>query len=107
MSSSAFVEEATEGLGWGQRVVGSINIGCGQAALPVPRPVRSTAPSAGSPGILDRDGAFAEYLTLPVENLFQVPDEIPDESAVFTEPLAGGGPRSGTAARSRRRAGGP
>ncbi|TMD34840.1 MAG: zinc-binding dehydrogenase, partial [Chloroflexi bacterium] len=39
-------------------------------------------------GILNRDGAFAEYLTLPVENLHIVPDNVSDEEAVFVEPLA-------------------
>ncbi|MBN2390510.1 MAG: zinc-binding dehydrogenase, partial [Anaerolineae bacterium] len=39
-------------------------------------------------GISGRDGAFAEYLMLPVANLYAVPDSIPDEIAVFTEPLA-------------------
>jgi threonine dehydrogenase-like Zn-dependent dehydrogenase len=39
-------------------------------------------------GILDADGAFAEKLELPVENLHHVPDHISDEAAVFAEPLA-------------------
>jgi len=39
-------------------------------------------------GIIGHDGAFAEYLTLPLENLHFVPDSIPDEQAVFVEPLA-------------------
>jgi len=39
-------------------------------------------------GILGHDGAFAEYLALPLENLHLVPDSIPDEQAVFVEPLA-------------------
>ena len=39
-------------------------------------------------GIVGRDGAHAEYLQLPVANLFPVPARIPDEHAVFTEPLA-------------------
>jgi len=39
-------------------------------------------------GILGHDGAFAEYLTLPVGNLHRVPENVPDECAVFTEPLA-------------------
>jgi threonine dehydrogenase-like Zn-dependent dehydrogenase len=39
-------------------------------------------------GIHGRDGAFAEFLQLPVANLLTVPDEVPDERAVFTEPLA-------------------
>ena len=39
-------------------------------------------------GILDADGAFAEYVALPVANLHAVPDGVPDDAAVFTEPLA-------------------
>ena len=39
-------------------------------------------------GIIGHDGAFAEYLALPVVNLHRVPASVPDESAVFTEPLA-------------------
>ena len=39
-------------------------------------------------GIVNHDGAFAEYLALPVENLHIVPDNITDEQAVFVEPLA-------------------
>jgi threonine dehydrogenase-like Zn-dependent dehydrogenase len=35
-----------------------------------------------------RDGAHAEFLTLPSRNLLRVPDEIPDHVAVFAEPLA-------------------
>lgn len=39
-------------------------------------------------GILGADGAFAEYLAVPLTNLHVVPDAVPDEAAVFTEPLA-------------------
>jgi threonine dehydrogenase-like Zn-dependent dehydrogenase len=39
-------------------------------------------------GIVERDGAFAEYLALPFENLHPVPDSVEDEQAVFCEPLA-------------------
>jgi threonine dehydrogenase-like Zn-dependent dehydrogenase len=39
-------------------------------------------------GIRGRNGAFAEGLTLPRANLHEVPDSVPDETAVFTEPLA-------------------
>jgi len=39
-------------------------------------------------GIVARDGAMAEWLTLPVRNLLAVPDGVPDEVAAFTEPLA-------------------
>ena len=39
-------------------------------------------------GIIGHDGAFAEYLTLPVVNLHSVHPGIPDNAAVFTEPMA-------------------
>lgn len=39
-------------------------------------------------GILGHDGCFAEYVTVPVRNLLEVPAEVEDERAVLTEPLA-------------------
>lgn len=39
-------------------------------------------------GILNRDGAMAEFVCVPTQNLFLVPEEVDDQSAVFTEPLA-------------------
>ncbi len=39
-------------------------------------------------GILGADGSFAEYLAIPTSNLHMVPDNVADEEAVFTEPLA-------------------
>jgi threonine dehydrogenase-like Zn-dependent dehydrogenase len=71
----------------GKRVVGEINAACGRCptcemGLPRHCPTRTVL------GILGRDGAFAESLTLPVANLHPVPDEVPDEVAVFAEPLA-------------------
>ncbi|HIC88461.1 MAG TPA: alcohol dehydrogenase [Anaerolineae bacterium] len=70
-----------------QRVVGEINVSCGRcetclAGRPRHCPHRTVL------GILGRDGAFADYLTLPVANLLSVPDDVPDRQAVFTEPLA-------------------
>jgi len=81
------VEEAEDRSLIGQRVVGEINAYCGEcstcrAGRPTHCPHRTTL------GIWGRDGAFAEYLTLPVRNLHKVPDTISDEEAVFTEPLA-------------------
>ena len=71
----------------GVRVVGEINVTCGQC--PSCYAGRSThCENRSVLGIADRDGCFAEYLTLPVENLHRVPDSVPDELAVFTEPLA-------------------
>lgn len=71
----------------GRRVVGTINLGCRQCPIclhdgPEHCPERTVL------GIISKDGIFAEYATLPVANLLPVPDSVPDELAVFTEPLA-------------------
>src|SRR5690606_6260015 len=39
-------------------------------------------------GLMDYDGAFSDVFRLPVANLWAVPDTVPDDAAVFTEPLA-------------------
>lgn len=71
----------------GKRVVGEINASCGICrACKADRP--SHCENRTVLGILNRNGVFAEYLTLPVENLHVVPAPLPDEAAVFTEPLA-------------------
>lgn len=81
------VEEAEDRSLIGQRVVGEINAACGEC--PTCRAGRPThCPNRTTLGIWGRNGAFAEYLTLPVRNLHVVPDTISDEEAVFTEPLA-------------------
>lgn len=71
----------------GQRVVGEINAGCGTCDLCRAGDPRHCAQRTVL-GIVGRDGAHAEFLKLPVVNLLPVPDEIADERAVFTEPLA-------------------
>ncbi len=71
----------------GKRVVGEINAAC--RACPVCAAGRPThCPHRTTLGIDRRDGAFADYLALPVENLYPLPDEITNDQAVFTEPLA-------------------
>lgn len=71
----------------GMRVVGEINAGCGDCDLCRAGDPRH-CPKRTVLGIVGRDGAHAEFLKLPLVNLLPVPDEIPDERAVFTEPLA-------------------
>jgi threonine dehydrogenase-like Zn-dependent dehydrogenase len=71
----------------GRRVAGEITVGCGRCAgcRSAGRghcDVRTVA------GIRGRDGAFAEYLTLPADNLHAVPDRLDDFTAVFIEPTA-------------------
>lgn len=80
------VASGPEGLA-GQRVVGEINIACG-ACSACRSGFRKHCRERTALGIRGRDGAFAEYLVLPVENLHRVPDTVSDEAAVFTEPLA-------------------
>ncbi len=77
----------------GRRVVGEINIGCRALGLrPVcafcRRGLRTHCQRRKALGIVGHDGAFAEYLSLPLENLHRVPDSLSDDEAVFTEPLA-------------------
>jgi len=87
------VSSGTKARWIGRRVVGEINIGC--AALGF-RPVcrfchggmKTHCARRKVLGIVAHDGAFAEYLALPIENLHAVPDGVSDARAVFTEPLA-------------------
>ena len=81
------VERSPDPAWSGQRVVGEINCYCGTcptclANNPTHCPQRTTL------GIGGRDGALAEYCVLPLRNLHRVPENVPDEDAVFTEPLA-------------------
>jgi threonine dehydrogenase-like Zn-dependent dehydrogenase len=71
----------------GKRVAGEINVVCGKcdlcaAGLPNHCRHRSVL------GILNHDGAFADYVRLPAANLHVIPDAVSDDEAVFVEPLA-------------------
>lgn len=71
----------------GRRVVGEINAACGTCHA-----CRQGQPRHCSQrtvlGIVNRNGAFAEYLTLPVANLHPLPDSVSTDAATFVEPLA-------------------
>ena len=84
-----FVGEVVEGPTQlaGRRVVGEINYACRRCPTCL-QGLGRHCPSRTVMGILGADGAFAEYLAAPVANLHVVPDGVPDEAAVFTEPLA-------------------
>ena len=71
----------------GKRVVGEINASCRECEWCV-RGLSLHCPHRTVLGILGRNGAFAEFLCLPDENLMEVPASVSDESAVFVEPLA-------------------
>jgi threonine dehydrogenase-like Zn-dependent dehydrogenase len=81
------VEQSSDSSLVGQRVVGEINAGCGKCELCRAGDPRHCATRTVL-GIVGRDGAHAEFLKLPAINLLPVPDRIPDEHAVFVEPLA-------------------
>jgi len=71
----------------GQRVVGEINCVCHQCDM-CRSDLENHCRRRTVLGIMARDGAFAEFLTLPRENLHLVPPELSDDQAVFVEPLA-------------------
>ena len=70
-----------------QRVVGEINIVCGRCDLCLAG-LSTHCRNRSVLGILEHNGAFADYLRLPAENLHVLPDSIDDDQATFVEPLA-------------------
>jgi threonine dehydrogenase-like Zn-dependent dehydrogenase len=82
------VEEAPDAPAWvGKRVVGEINVACGECAE-CAAGRRTHCARRSVIGIRDRDGALAESVAVPIANLHEVPARVPDELAVFTEPTA-------------------
>jgi len=71
----------------GKRVVGEINAGCGECESCRQGDSRH-CPERTVLGIVGRDGAHAEFLTLPARNLLEISDTVSNEQAVFVEPLA-------------------
>jgi len=81
------VEEADDRRLEGRRVVGEINLACGDCDW-CRRGLGRHCPRRTVLGILKHAGCFSEYFTLPEENLHIVPHRIADDEAVFTEPVA-------------------
>jgi threonine dehydrogenase-like Zn-dependent dehydrogenase len=82
------VESAPGAEGWvGRRVVGEINVACGECAECLAGR-RTHCARRTVIGIRGRDGALAELVAVPVANLHEVPPAIADQTAVFTEPTA-------------------
>ena len=71
----------------GDRVAVRSNLVCGECEF-CRRGLKTHCARRTVLGIVAHDGAFAEYLALPLENLHGVPDDVVDEQAVFVEPLA-------------------
>lgn len=73
----------------GKRVVPEISYGCKKPDCPYcAEKLYRHCPDRHTLGIWRKDGVFAEYFTMPLEVLFEVPANVPDEQAVFVEPLA-------------------
>jgi alcohol dehydrogenase len=79
--------DAADSAWMGRRVAGEITVGCGRCDG-CRRAGRGHCDVRTVLGIRGRDGAFAEYLSLPAANLHSVPDSIDDRTAVFVEPAA-------------------
>lgn len=73
----------------GKRVVGEINCGC-EKCIWCYQGLQRHCPNRQTLGIWQKDGCFSEYLTMPIQNLLEVPKNVSDEQAVFVEPLAAG-----------------
>ncbi len=71
----------------GKRVTATINIGCETCSVCVGEGSEH-CPNRTVLGIINRDGIFAEYVAVPEANLVEIPADVPDKLAVFTEPLA-------------------
>lgn len=71
----------------GSRVVSNINLGC-MVCEYCKKGIIEHCLNGRALGILEKDGAFAEYVTLPVNNLYVLPKSVSDRQAVFVEPLA-------------------
>lgn len=81
------VEDSPDSFLLGKRVVADINIACGSCVVcrqGLPHHCRQRQVL----GITGKDGCFADYITLPSQNLYIVPDNVDDLEAVFAEPLA-------------------
>jgi threonine dehydrogenase-like Zn-dependent dehydrogenase len=81
------VRESDDATLIGRRVVGEINISCGECLYCTTGRPHHCARRA-TLGINDKDGSFADFLVLPTFLLHPVPEGLAPERAVFTEPLA-------------------
>ena len=81
------IEEADDADLAGMRATAEINFACGTCDY-CKKGLRRHCPHRTVLGITGKKGAFAEYVSVPQENVVVIPDEIPESSAVLIEPLA-------------------
>lgn len=82
-----YVEETDNAKHIGKRVTAEISCGCGKCGY-CRSGLQRHCPNRTVLGIMKKNGAFAEYVAVPTENVTFIPDEIPETSALFIEPLA-------------------
>lgn len=82
-----FVGKPVTGKYAGLRVVGEINCSCRKCAY-CQSDLGNHCPHRSVLGILNHDGAFAEYIAVPQQNLHLIPDSLNDDCATFVEPVA-------------------
>ncbi len=71
----------------GRRVTAEINIGCGHCEF-CKAGLQKHCVERNVLGIRNKNGVFSEYVTVPIENIVEIPEEISDREAIFIEPLA-------------------
>jgi threonine dehydrogenase-like Zn-dependent dehydrogenase len=81
------IEESSNQELLGKRIVGEINLACGKCIY-CQKEMPSHCNARSVLGIKDKNGCFAEYITLPVNNIHVIPDSIANDEAIFVEPLA-------------------
>jgi len=81
------VEEADDRSLIGRRVTAEINISCGKCEF-CKKGLGRHCINRSVLGIINKNGAMAEYVAIPQENVFEIPSSIPDTDAIFIEPLA-------------------
>jgi len=84
---AGIVQECSDSSLLGKRVVGEINISCGKCIYCL-QGLRSHCKNRSALGIENRNGVFAEFVSLPIENIHVIPDVVTDDEAIFVEPLA-------------------
>ena len=82
-----YIEDSDDASLSGKRVTAEINCGCNACPL-CQSGLQRHCPDRTVLGIVNRGGAFAEYVSVPAGNVAVIPQEIPDSSAIFIEPLA-------------------
>lgn len=82
------IVEASDDPGWiGKRVVGELNAGCGHCIYCRTGREKHCVERKVI-GMEGKDGCFGEYMTLETHLLHEIPDGLPLDVALLTEPLA-------------------